>query len=146
MKTITLTTKENVTFKVTARKKEVSTAMLGDYHQVYTIVIERNGEKKNFTFHDSIHNFNTGKEADNQMLIDAVYCITCDCFAAENNPTFIEFANEFGYGDEQRGEARRTFNACHASLNKMLDLFSMDTIYDINWSITEEKIRVVEEL
>ena len=144
MKTITLTTKENVTFKVTAKKKEVSTAMLGDYHQVYTIVIERNGEKKNFTFHDSIYNFNMGKEADTQMLIDAVYCITNYCFAAENNPTFLEFANVFGYGDEQRGEARRAFNACHASLNKMLDLFSMDTIYDINWSITEEKIKVEE--
>lgn len=129
------TTNNGLTFSVKATKKEVSRAMLGDYHQVYNIWIIRGKEKRSFRFHDSVHNYNIGKGVTKGMLRDALDCIISDCYAAINCPLFWEFANEFGYGDEQMAVARMAFNGCHNNLRKMQDLFSMEEIEDINQTL-----------
>ena len=111
-------------FTVSAKKKEVSKAMLGDYHQVYTITIKRGNVKKNFTFHDSVYNYRADKGATEPMLRDALYSILLDADCAEYCPTFRDFICEYNLGDEQQAEARRAFNQCHQTLMKISEMFS----------------------
>lgn len=131
-RTMDYTTANGLKFSVKATKKEVSRALLGDYHQVYNIWVIRGEEKRRFTFHDSIQNYNYGRGVTPGMLNNALDSIISDCYAAVNCPAFWEFANEFGYGDEDMAAARMAFNGCHNNLRKMQDLFSMENIEDIN--------------
>lgn len=133
-KVMDYTTNNGLTFSVKATKKEVNKSFLGYWHQVYDIWITRGDEKRRFTFHDSAQNYEYGTGVTPGMLNTALECIISDCYAAINCPLFWEFANEFGYGDEQMAEARRAFNGCHNNLRKMQDLFSMENIEDINQS------------
>lgn len=130
--TLDFTTNNGLVFSMKATKKEVSKALLGDYHQVYNIWIIYNGKRERFTFHDSVHNYNFGREATPQMIYDALECIVTDCYIAMNSPLFSEFVCEFGYTDDQMAEARRAYNGCHNSLRKMEDLFPEGGLEDIN--------------
>lgn len=129
----TYTIPNGTTFSISAKKKEISTALLGDYHQVYTITIACRGIKESFTFHDSIYNYRRGTPATEPMLRDALNSVLMDAETAKLCPSFRDFICEFGYGDEQKAEARRVFNGCHRNLTKVSNLFTKadtDQIFD----------------
>ncbi len=118
-------------FKVSTRKNKVTKDLLGDWHQSYYIIINIRGVERKFTFHDSVYNYRLGRVSPS-LIEDAIGCIVSDCYAAKNNPLFWEFANEFGYGDEEMATARRAFNGCHNSLRKMEELFSWAEIEELS--------------
>ena len=131
-------TNNGLGFGVKATKKEVSKSFLGYWHQVYNIWILRGDQKQRFTFHDSAHNYELGKGVTTEMLKNAVECIIADSYAAMNCPTYSEFADEFGYWEDNTSAGRRAFNGCHNNLRKMQELFSMEEIEDINQTLYSE--------
>lgn len=122
-------TEDGYEVKVSLRKKGVSTAMLGDTHYVYTIIIEAGGLKYSGTFHDSVMNYRRDRKPD----IDGAFeCVIGDYTAYENNPTFSDFCDAFGYDyTDDAVEARRVFNGCRSTYERLHDMLG-DYIYELN--------------
>lgn len=81
----------------------------GEARNKYKVTVENNGKKFTFSFGDSIANTENGETPFNSQeefekyKRDILELITADYFMDENNyPTYNDFAQEFGYGEDSR--------------------------------------------
>ena len=65
-------------------------------HREYELTLSYNGEEFNFTFHDSVYNYQNNKKLDKD---DALNSILLDARCFENCRDEKEFLNEFGYDE-----------------------------------------------
>ena len=120
--------------KIVATIKKVgeTNAMLKMIHFKYYVTLEVEGKKNGFIFHDSNANWRSNKRIDEQMLFDAIDCHLDDVFDYENSPKFIQFATEFGYGDEDWGCAKRAFEGCRRANEGLRELLTWSEIEEFN--------------
>lgn len=121
---------------VTLKNKRVNKNFFGRNaeHYAYTVVVEAEGSKIAYktTFHDSIANYRSGKGPSVALIDEGVYSIIMDADSYKANPNYNDFANEFGYSeDEEKG--RKVYKACkdtHDILNAMLTEEEIDSLYE----------------
>lgn len=94
------------------------------HHYRYTVKVQSDATNlsRSFRFHGSQNDYDNGHDQLSQPeLLEAFRCFVSDAQAAEG--TFADFCDEFGYDVVT---ARRTYDACRASLRKLKDLFHDD--------------------
>lgn len=116
---------------VKATRQRISERLLDGRHYAYSMVFSINGERASFTFHDSIYHYMNNIGATEEMIDNAVQCITEDAIAYEQNNGVREFMEEFGYDVEDYHKAERTYEACGKTYNKLLKLMSINEIYEL---------------
>ena len=126
------------TLSVVMTKNGESNALLGRPHFKYYLTIEVNGLKHGFTFHDSHNNYCKGKGVSKKILLQALDCHIYDCFDYKSNNSFLDFATEFGYGDEDAGQARRAFNICRKAYEDLTEVMSWEEIMELNKIVAKE--------
>jgi hypothetical protein len=117
---------------------------LSTYHNQFSISVCRlldNGGKirRNFTFYDSQHNYEQGKEdLEADDLKEAFRCFLDDAQDAVGG--FPDFCSEFGYDQDSR-RAYRMFKACERSMEKVQDLdINLNELCDVLNALSEQGI------
>jgi hypothetical protein len=94
---------------------------------------------RNFTFYDSQHNYEEGKEdLEADDLKEAFRCFIGDAQAAVGG--FPDFCSEFGYDQDSR-RSYRMFKACERSMEKVQDLgINLNELCDVLNALSEQGI------
>lgn len=99
----------------------------------YYLEVEYEGVKFNFTWNDSIHEWQVGHDTMTEdKYRDAVYCAIMDAFDYGQND-FESFCGEFGYALETVKEeraARKIYNACGELYDKFSRIMSEEEMCD----------------
>lgn len=129
--TKTYTLSDRTSFKVTAKNKRKSNKW-GQEHYAYTIVLEYDGMRLTFPFHDSAYNMARGKGADEQMLNQAIDAILMDYDAYDYNRTIDEFIEEFGHDREDMAKVSKIYDECRETYFNLSKLFTIEQLNEIN--------------
>lgn len=86
----------------------------------YSVVLKYNGNSISMLFHDNYKN-ESGKD-------EFLYALLIDAMAYENCSNLADFMDEFGYGYDQREEAKKAYKACGRQYNKLHRLFTEEEI------------------
>ena len=65
-------------------------------------------------------------------LADVLDCIASDASCIENAATFEDFAGDLGYDEDSR-EAERTYNACKAQTEQLVELLDHEAYSTLLW-------------
>jgi hypothetical protein len=76
-----------------------------------------------------------GFEGKKPSIEEVLNCLASDSLCIENNPSFEEFANEFGYDTDSRN-AKKTYTVC-IKQSKKLFKFLGEVLYNILLYATE---------
>lgn len=90
----------------------------------YIIELQHNNKKENFSFTDSIYNYEHGMAFN---ILDLIACLILDMHAYEDNKTLQNFASCFGYNIdtfEDRQATSRILLACRQNSIKLKKLFN----------------------
>ena len=117
---------------VTAKNKRVAKKFQGKNHYAYTILIEAEGTDYVFktTFHDSIHNYESGQGLKKKTIDEALNCVLLDYDSYDYNPDKEDFISEFGY-ENDRTLGDKVYNACWATYNALNLMFSREELNEL---------------
>lgn len=110
------------------RKREVTNDInFRNRHYAYTIVVEMDGNKFNFTFHDSNYHYCNRHELDIDDLKDAMYCYLMDADAYDSYRDIKDFKNAFGY-NKIAGVCTKAYYACEKAYDTLVEMFTMEEL------------------
>jgi len=99
-----------------------------EYRQVIGVSMKRDGQKIAFPFGLSVNDTEkimAGTFEEWETLYNVLSCCGSDFFIPE---TFKDFCYEFGYDEDSRREAQRTFRACRIQSAKLHKIFTDEEI------------------
>lgn len=102
-------------------------------HYLWQVTLRRTEETDDWGNEWRIHTeFHTGTEFGEPTVVDVMSCVISDALSFDNNPTFEDFAAEFGYDSDSR-RAEGIYNACremsvqvHNFLGPLFDEYAYD--------------------
>ena len=109
--------------KYTIKSKELQRNKHGKCYN-YIIELQHKNKKENFSFTDSIYNYEHGMAFD---ILDLINCLLLDMHAYDDNETLKDFAWCFGYNIdtfEDRQKTSKIMLACRQNSIKLKKIFS----------------------
>lgn len=115
--------KEQVKIKIINSKVAPSPFGHGN-HKQYRLALIYKGCAYEFTYHDSINNYNKGNKLNKE---DALYSVIADSNCYESSRNEEDFLNEFGYNDNKL----YTYYKRGVSLNNLYNYCYTDNMKDV---------------
>ena len=128
-----ITINNDITVWATLKKRDYPKKWYGDTRamdvNVFTIHFRKDDNEVTFTFYDSPYNCSRGvTKLDSDALKNAVDAILSDALCATHS--FEDYCDEY-CDDPFNPQARKIYNACRDTLDKLLTMMSEDDIYEI---------------
>lgn len=122
-----------ITVWATLKKRDYPKKWYGDTRamdvNVFTIHFRKDDNEVTFTFYDSPYNCSRGiTKLDSDALKNAVDAILSDALCATHS--FEDYCDEY-CDDPFNPQARKIYNGCRDTLDKLLTMMSEDDIYEI---------------
>ena len=92
------------------------------YHKRYYLQLAYKNNTYNFTFSDSVYNYQNNKKLDKK---DALYCVLMDCQAYDNYTDIQDFADAFGY---EKKDLLKVYNGCKKTSEALHNIFNDDEL------------------